>query len=121
LTSPDDTSESYQSTYPFNFSDLLKSQDIESVFQEHSPLRVGSVMDRAQEDGWLLNRVARLHRIEKCPEVPRTLCHGDWLLREVNLMATDYHQERVWKLCVAKLLAKVICWCHRKLNGFRKR
>lgn len=99
------TDEDYQQTYPFNFMELLKCKN--SLFHQPSPLNFESVIEQAQEDAWLLGRVYGLHPVEKIPDVPRTLSHWDWLLRELSNMSIDFHCERNWKKRVARVLAWV--------------
>lgn len=43
-----------------------------------------------------------LRRLPKLQEAPRPRAHWDYLLEEMQWMATDFAQERRWKVAAAK-------------------
>ena len=43
-----------------------------------------------------------MRRLPKLQEAPRPRSHWDYLLEEVQWMATDFAQERRWKVAAAK-------------------
>ncbi|NWH79810.1 EP400 protein, partial [Piaya cayana] len=50
-----------------------------------------------------------LRRLPKLQEAPRPKSHWDYLLEEMQWMATDFAQERMWKMATAKkVLEKLI-------------
>lgn len=72
--------------------------------------------DRAQQDGFILARVAALKaqglwagdRLPKAPEAPRTKNHWDYLLEEMMWLANDVIEERKWKISLAKKISRAV-------------
>jgi E1A-binding protein p400 len=54
------------------------------------------IADLRKEGLWSLRRLPKLQ------EAPRSKSHWDYLLEEMQWMATDFAQERRWKLAAAK-------------------
>ena len=48
----------------------------------------------------------------KWPEPPRRKVHHDYLLEEMTWLATDFRQERKWKMAVAKKVAYAVVKWH---------
>lgn len=49
-----------------------------------------------------------LRRLPKLQEAPRPKSHWDYLLEEMQWMATDFAQERRWKLAAAKKVGLLV-------------
>uniref|UniRef100_A0A8C0HFG3 E1A-binding protein p400 n=1 Tax=Chelonoidis abingdonii TaxID=106734 RepID=A0A8C0HFG3_CHEAB len=64
-----------------------------------------------------------LRRLPKLQEAPRPKSHWDYLLEEMQWMATDFAQERRWKLVTAKKMVRTVARYHeeKKLNEERAR
>nr|KAF6268769.1 E1A binding protein p400 [Pipistrellus kuhlii] len=62
-----------------------------------------------------------LRRLPKLQEAPRPRAHWDYLLEEMQWMATDFAQERRWKVAAAKKLVRTVVRHHeeRKLREER--
>ena len=50
----------------------------------------------------------------KWPEPPRRKVHHDYLLEEMTWLATDFRQERKWKMAVAKKVAYAVVKWHKE-------
>lgn len=48
-----------------------------------------------------------LRRLPKLQEAPRPRAHWDYLLEEMQWMATDFAQERRWKVAAAKKVGEI--------------
>ncbi|KAH1180129.1 E1A-binding protein p400-like [Mauremys mutica] len=59
-----------------------------------------------------------LRRLPKLQEAPRPKSHWDYLLEEMQWMATDFAQERRWKMVTAKKMVRTVARYHeeKKLN-----
>ncbi|XP_061459266.1 E1A-binding protein p400 isoform X4 [Rhineura floridana] len=64
-----------------------------------------------------------LRRLPKLQEAPRPKSHWDYLLEEMQWMATDFAQERRWKMATAKKMVRTVARYHeeKKLNEERAR
>nr|XP_042708496.1 E1A-binding protein p400 isoform X14 [Chrysemys picta bellii] len=64
-----------------------------------------------------------LRRLPKLQEAPRPKSHWDYLLEEMQWMATDFAQERRWKMVTAKKMVRTVARFHeeKKLNEERAR
>ncbi|CAM4568323.1 unnamed protein product [Lepidochelys kempii] len=64
-----------------------------------------------------------LRRLPKLQEAPRPKSHWDYLLEEMQWMATDFAQERRWKMVTAKKMVRTVARYHeeKKLNEERAR
>uniref|UniRef100_A0A452I5K4 E1A binding protein p400 n=1 Tax=Gopherus agassizii TaxID=38772 RepID=A0A452I5K4_9SAUR len=64
-----------------------------------------------------------LRRLPKLQEAPRPKSHWDYLLEEMQWMATDFAQERRWKLVTAKKMVRTVARYHeeKKLHEERAR
>uniref|UniRef100_A0A8C3GJR6 E1A binding protein p400 n=1 Tax=Cairina moschata TaxID=8855 RepID=A0A8C3GJR6_CAIMO len=62
-----------------------------------------------------------LRRLPKLQEAPRPKSHWDYLLEEMQWMATDFAQERKWKMATAKKMVRTVARYHeeKKLNEER--
>ncbi|XP_048369923.1 E1A-binding protein p400 isoform X5 [Sphaerodactylus townsendi] len=62
-----------------------------------------------------------LRRLPKLQEAPRPKSHWDYLLEEMQWMATDFAQERMWKMAAAKKMVRTVARYHeeKKLNEER--
>nr|XP_060641641.1 E1A-binding protein p400 isoform X6 [Anolis sagrei ordinatus] len=62
-----------------------------------------------------------LRRLPKLQEVPRPKSQWDYLLEEMQWMATDFAQERKWKMATAKKMVRTVARYHeeKKLNEER--
>ncbi|XP_061865505.1 E1A-binding protein p400 isoform X12 [Colius striatus] len=62
-----------------------------------------------------------LRRLPKLQEAPRPKSHWDYLLEEMQWMATDFAQERKWKMATAKKMIRTVARYHeeKKLNEER--
>uniref|UniRef100_A0A8C4USG0 E1A binding protein p400 n=1 Tax=Falco tinnunculus TaxID=100819 RepID=A0A8C4USG0_FALTI len=62
-----------------------------------------------------------LRRLPKLQEAPRSKSHWDYLLEEMQWMATDFAQERKWKMATAKKMVRTVARYHeeKKLNEER--
>uniref|UniRef100_A0A803V6V8 E1A binding protein p400 n=1 Tax=Ficedula albicollis TaxID=59894 RepID=A0A803V6V8_FICAL len=60
-------------------------------------------------------------RLPKLQEAPRPKSHWDYLLEEMQWMATDFAQERKWKMATAKKMVRTVARYHeeKKLNEER--
>ncbi|XP_021113366.1 E1A-binding protein p400 isoform X4 [Heterocephalus glaber] len=64
------------------------------------------IADLRKEGLWSLRRLPKLQ------EAPRPKSHWDYLLEEMQWMATDFAQERRWKLAAAKKLVRTVARQH---------
>uniref|UniRef100_A0A4W3JTD2 E1A binding protein p400 n=1 Tax=Callorhinchus milii TaxID=7868 RepID=A0A4W3JTD2_CALMI len=81
--------------------------------QETSENQIHQRIAELRKEGlWSVRRLPRLQ------EAPRAKCHWDYLLEEMQWMATDFAQERKWKMGIAKKLARTVVRHHeeQKLN-----
>ncbi|XP_053136209.1 E1A-binding protein p400 isoform X4 [Hemicordylus capensis] len=64
-----------------------------------------------------------LRRLPKLQEAPRPKSHWDYLLEEMQWMATDFAQERKWKMATAKKMVRTVARYHeeKKANEERAR
>uniref|UniRef100_A0A8D0GXN8 E1A binding protein p400 n=1 Tax=Sphenodon punctatus TaxID=8508 RepID=A0A8D0GXN8_SPHPU len=64
-----------------------------------------------------------LRRLPKLQEAPRPKSHWDYLLEEMQWMATDFAQERRWKMATAKKMVRTVARYHeeKKLNEERSK
>ncbi|XP_074155978.1 E1A-binding protein p400-like [Sminthopsis crassicaudata] len=64
-----------------------------------------------------------LRRLPKLQEAPRPKSHWDYLLEEMQWMATDFAQERRWKMAAAKKMVRTVARYHeeKKLNEMRNK
>lgn len=90
-----------------------------SIFSSVYESSIGSqeqIVERAKQEAHVVQRIAELRReglwslkrLPKCQEPPRTKAHWDYLLEEMQWLATDFAQERKWKKAAAKKCAKMI-------------
>ncbi|MBZ3873370.1 E1A-binding protein p400 [Sciurus carolinensis] len=66
------------------------------------------IADLRKEGLWSLRRLPKLQ------EAPRPKSHWDYLLEEMQWMATDFAQERRWKLAAAKKLVRTVARHHEE-------
>ncbi|XP_036609496.1 E1A-binding protein p400-like [Trichosurus vulpecula] len=64
-----------------------------------------------------------LRRLPKLQEAPRPKSHWDYLLEEMQWMATDFAQERRWKMAAAKKMVRTVARYleEKKLNEMRNK
>ncbi|XP_077776405.1 E1A-binding protein p400 isoform X1 [Podarcis muralis] len=75
------------------------------------------IADLRKEGLWSLRRLPKLQ------EAPRPKSQWDYLLEEMQWMATDFAQERRWKMATAKKMVRTVARYHeeKKLNEERAR
>uniref|UniRef100_A0A8D1F307 HSA domain-containing protein n=1 Tax=Sus scrofa TaxID=9823 RepID=A0A8D1F307_PIG len=66
------------------------------------------IADLRKEGLWSLRRLPKLQ------EAPRPKSHWDYLLEEMQWMATDFAQERRWKVAAAKKLVRTVARHHEE-------
>ncbi|XP_029777498.1 E1A-binding protein p400 [Suricata suricatta] len=66
------------------------------------------VADLRKEGLWSLRRLPKLQ------EAPRPKSHWDYLLEEMQWMATDFAQERRWKMAAARKLVRTVARHHEE-------
>ncbi|XP_022453768.1 E1A-binding protein p400 isoform X5 [Delphinapterus leucas] len=66
------------------------------------------IADLRKEGLWSLRRLPKLQ------EAPRSKSHWDYLLEEMQWMATDFAQERRWKVAAAKKLVRTVVRHHEE-------
>lgn len=66
------------------------------------------IADLRKEGLWSLRRLPKLQ------EAPRPRSHWDCLLEEMQWMATDFAQERRWKVAAAKKLVRTVARHHEE-------
>ncbi|KAJ8043053.1 Helicase domino [Holothuria leucospilota] len=79
------------------------------------------IVERAKQEAQVMQRIAELRkeglwsakRLPKVQEPPRHKTHWDYLLDEMQWLATDFSQERRWKKAAAKKLARAVAAYHR--------
>jgi len=104
--------------YPFTDLELLER---ENVLQPPNIFNLGGIKGRVKEDANVIQQMSSLHRvgmfgtkrIVKAPEPPRTSTHWDYVLKEMNWLATDYKEERKSKMATAKRIAKAVVKFHQ--------
>ncbi|KAI8489001.1 hypothetical protein Bbelb_332250 [Branchiostoma belcheri] len=80
------------------------------------------IVERAKQEAAVQQRVAELRkeglwsqrRLPKVQEPPRPKAHWDYLLEEMQWLATDFAQERKWKMAAAKKLARAVVRFHQE-------
>ena len=74
---------------------------------------------QAKREATVLKRVAELTReglwsVKRLPKVHEPLkrkSHWDYLIEEMQWLATDFAQERRWKKAAARRVNRMSCWC----------
>uniref|UniRef100_A0A4W3J6M6 E1A binding protein p400 n=1 Tax=Callorhinchus milii TaxID=7868 RepID=A0A4W3J6M6_CALMI len=99
-----------QSSAPGTQETSAQDKVVEQVKQENQIHQ--RIAELRKEGLWSVRRLPRLQ------EAPRAKCHWDYLLEEMQWMATDFAQERKWKMGIAKKLARTVVRHHeeQKLN-----
>uniref|UniRef100_A0A674IGL1 E1A binding protein p400 n=1 Tax=Terrapene triunguis TaxID=2587831 RepID=A0A674IGL1_9SAUR len=104
----------------------------QSPAQNAAVLPQDSSQDKlAEQENQIHQRIAELRkeglwslrRLPKLQEAPRPKSHWDYLLEEMQWMATDFAQERRWKMVTAKKMVRTVARFHeeKKLNEERAR
>ncbi|XP_036777782.2 E1A-binding protein p400 isoform X25 [Manis pentadactyla] len=73
------------------------------------------IADLRKEGLWSLRRLPKLQ------EAPRPKSHWDYLLEEMQWMATDFAQERRWKVAAAKKLVRTVVRHHEEKKAREER
>lgn len=84
---------------------LMESEPQDKVIREQS------IIVRAQAINRKNSELAR-ERLPKQPEAQRNKTHHDYFLEEAEWCATDFSQERKWKIAMARKLSKMIMQYH---------
>ncbi|XP_065203272.1 helicase domino-like isoform X2 [Planococcus citri] len=74
------------------------------------------IVVKAKQEAYVLQRVAELQKaglwpekkLSKVQEPPRTKAHWDYVLEELEWLATDFAQERKWKKAAARKRSRMI-------------
>uniref|UniRef100_A0A8C3SZM3 E1A-binding protein p400 n=1 Tax=Chelydra serpentina TaxID=8475 RepID=A0A8C3SZM3_CHESE len=104
----------------------------QSPAQNAAVLPQDSSQDKlAEQENQIHQRIAELRkeglwslrRLPKLQEAPRPKSQWDYLLEEMQWMATDFAQERRWKMVTAKKMVRTVARYHeeKKLNEERAR
>ena len=91
-----------------------------SSFYESSIGSQEQIVERARQEAYVVQRIAELRknglwssrRLPKVQEPLRRKTHWDYLLEEMQWLATDFAQERKWKKAAAKKCAKMVMKYH---------
>uniref|UniRef100_A0A4W3J6N5 E1A binding protein p400 n=1 Tax=Callorhinchus milii TaxID=7868 RepID=A0A4W3J6N5_CALMI len=104
----------------------LAQQQTEVLLQPQTQLHAQTQASNLAQENQIHQRIAELRkeglwsvrRLPRLQEAPRAKCHWDYLLEEMQWMATDFAQERKWKMGIAKKLARTVVRHHeeQKLN-----
>ncbi|CAG2100825.1 unnamed protein product [Medioppia subpectinata] len=87
------------------------------------------IVEKAKQEAHVVQRVAELRknglwsgrRLPKVQEPMRRKTHWDYLLEEMQWLATDFAQERKWKKAAAKKCAKMVMKYHSDKQCFAER
>ncbi|CAG2161571.1 unnamed protein product [Oppiella nova] len=87
------------------------------------------IVEKARQEAYVVQRVAELRknglwsgrRLPKVQEPMRRKTHWDYLLEEMQWLATDFAQERKWKKAAAKKCAKMVVKYHSDKQCFAER
>lgn len=87
-----------------------------SVAYETSIGSQEQIVERAKQEAHVMQRIAELRKeglwsakkLPKVQEAPRVKAHWDYLLEEMQWLATDFGHERKWKKAAAKKCARMI-------------
>ena len=87
-----------------------RSQSLTSVLEQHSFISQEDIAVEAKKEAEVLKRVSELRkeglwalsRLPKVQEMTRCKAHWDYLLEEMQWLATDFLQERRWKRGICK-------------------
>uniref|UniRef100_UPI00358E0B0B E1A-binding protein p400-like isoform X3 n=1 Tax=Myxine glutinosa TaxID=7769 RepID=UPI00358E0B0B len=93
----------FQATQNGGFAQLTLQEDLTERANRESVV-LQRVSELRKEGLWWARRLPRLQ------EPPRPRCHWDCLLEEMQWLATDFAQERKWKIAAAKAMSHA---CHR--------
>jgi hypothetical protein len=93
---------------------------LENSFGSHEEIAV-----EAKREAEVLKRIGELRkegfwsarRLPKVQEMSRNKAHWDYLLEEMQWLATDFAQERRWKRGVAKKLSRAVLKHHQELKS----
>ncbi|KAK4337266.1 hypothetical protein RND71_043264 [Anisodus tanguticus] len=106
----------------------VNSIGISSVYESS----IGSqeqIVERAKQEAHVMQRISELRkeglwsakRLPRIQEPPREKAHWDYLLEEMEWLATDFAQERKWKKAAAKKCARMVMKYHTdKESQFEK-
>ncbi|XP_063967591.1 helicase SRCAP-like [Lytechinus pictus] len=80
------------------------------------------IVERAKQEAQVMQRIAELRRdglwsakrLPRVQEPPRHKSHWDYLLEEMQWLATDFAQERRWKKNAARKLARAVAKHHQE-------
>merc|ERR1712100_707538 len=98
--------------------------------QEHSSASTPTdIVTQGKQESDVLSRIANLRkegmwsasRLPKVHEPPRRKCHQDYLLEEMEWLATDFFQERKWKRRMAKKLCRAVVKYHQDRGAVEER
>ena len=72
-----------------------------------------NLLEKLRQEAWVSRRISDLtreglwsdKRLPKVCERPRPRSHWDSVLHEMQWLSVDFHEERQWKKCAAKILA----------------
>ncbi|XP_054168303.1 helicase domino-like isoform X2 [Oppia nitens] len=100
-----------------------------SSFYDSSLGTQDQIVERAKHEAAVVQRVAELRkqglwssrRLPKVQEPMRKKTHWDYLLEEMQWLATDFSQERKWKKAAAKKCAKMVVKYHADKQCFAER
>ena len=87
------------------------------------------MVEKARQEAHVVQRIAELRknglwsskRLPKVQEPVRRKTHWDYLLEEMQWLATDFAQERKWKKAAAKKCAKMVMKYHQDKKSLAER
>lgn len=99
-----------------------RSQSLTSVLEQHSFSSQEDIAVVAKKEAEVLKRVSELRkeglwalsRLPKVQEMTRCKAHWDYLLEEMQWLATDFAQERRWKRGICKKLSRAVLKYHQE-------
>ena len=100
-----------------------------SSFYDNSIGSQEQIVERARQEAHVVQRIAELRknglwsnrRLPKVAEPLRRKTHWDYLLEEMQWLATDFAQERKWKKAAAKKCAKMVIKYHSDKKTFAEK
>ena len=92
-------------------------------------LSEGGVIEKAKHEALIVQQVAvlkqqgmwSLKRLPKVKEPDKIKCHWDYLLEEMQWLATDFSQERKWKKAAAKKQAYAVAKVFEEKEAAKRR
>ncbi|XP_064613460.1 helicase SRCAP-like isoform X3 [Liolophura sinensis] len=83
-----------------------------------------AIVERAKQEAQVMQRVSELRkegmwssrRLPRVQEPPRNKAHWDYLLEEMQWLATDFAQERKWKKAGARKIARMVAKYHQEVH-----